>query len=294
MHIRSLLTATALPCCVFLAFAATATATLNAQTSMENEMPKILVVQREFLKPGRIGSNHERTEKLFVQAMTAARSASYYFALDSMSGPSRSLFLSGYDSLAAWEKQNKADDKNATLTAALDHASLVDGEQQSGYEQGVFAYRDDLSLHPGPLTGIRYIELTLFEVKPGHEHEFEELEKMYENYMKNMPNQNWVTLQAIYGVTEGSRYLVMTSYKELGDADQSFKDSGAFMKSSSAADKKRMAEIESSSLISEQTNLFEINPKISYPPPSWIKAEPDFWKPKAGSQAKSAAAASAP
>jgi len=278
MNIRSLLAATALPCSLCLAFSATAT--LNAQTSMENEMPKVLVIQREFLKPGRTGSNHEKTEKHFVQAMTAAKSTSYYFALDSMSGPSRSLFLSGYASLAAWENENKSDEKNATLTAALDHADLLDGEQQSSYDQGVFAYREDLSLHPGSLTGIRYVEATLFEVKPGHEHELEEIEKMYDSYMKNLPNQNWVTFQAIYGVTEGSRYLVMTNYKNLADADQSFMDSGAFMKSMSAADKKHMAELESNCLISEQTNLFEINPKISYPPPGWIKAEPGFWKPK--------------
>ena len=28
-------------------------------------------------------------------------------------------------------------------------------------------------------------------------------------------------------------------------------------------------------------NLFQISPKMSYPPESWVKAEPDFWKPKA-------------
>jgi hypothetical protein len=281
MNIRSLLAAIALPCSLCLAFSTTATPTLNAQVVMEGEMPKVLVINREFLKPGRTGSNHEKTEKLFVQAMTAAKATSYYFAMDSMSGPSRSLFLTGYASLAGWEADSKSVEKNTTLEAALDHAGLVDGEQQSGYDQGVFAYRDDLSLHTGPLTGIRYVEVTLFEVKPGHEHELEEMEKMYEGYMKNLPNQNWATFQAIYGVTQGSVYLVMTNYKSLADADQSFKDSGAFMKSLSAGEKKRMDELDSSCLISEQTNLFEINPKISYPPPSWIKAEPGFWKPKA-------------
>ncbi len=294
MKIRSVFAATALPWCACLAFSATATPTLSAQTSMEGGIPKVLVVNREFLKPGHTGSNHEKTEKLFVQAMAAAKSTSYYFAVDSMSGPSRSLFLSGYDSLAAWEKDNKSVDKNPTLAAALDHAGLLDGEQQSSYDQGVFAYRDDLSLHPGPLTGIRYLEVTLFEVKPGHEQEFEEIEKMYDGYMKNLPNQNWITFQMIYGVTEGSRYLVMTNYKSLADADQSFKDAGAFMKSLSAKDQKRITEVESSSLISEQTNLFAISPKISYPPPSWIKAEPDFWKPKASAPAARPAAAPTP
>jgi len=41
-----------------------------------------------------------------------------------------------------------------------------------------------------------------------------------------------------------------------------------------------VAALESSCLESQQTNLFQISPKMSYPPESWVKAEPDFWKPK--------------
>ena len=26
--------------------------------------------------------------------------------------------------------------------------------------------------------------------------------------------------------------------------------------------------------------LIAFNPKMSYPPPEWIKSDPDFWKPK--------------
>ena len=36
-----------------------------------------------------------------------------------------------------------------------------------------------------------------------------------------------------------------------------------------------------------QTNLFEFSPKMSYPDPEWIKADP-FWKPKAAAPAKAA------
>src|SRR6185369_13027423 len=35
--------------------------------------PKVLVIQREYLKPGRGGSVHERSESAFVRAMTAAK-----------------------------------------------------------------------------------------------------------------------------------------------------------------------------------------------------------------------------
>jgi len=32
---------------------------------------------------------------------------------------------------------------------------------------------------------------------------------------------------------------------------------------------------------SSQTNLFAFNPRMSYPADEWVKADPEFWKPKA-------------
>ena len=60
--------------------------------------PKVLTVIREVVKPGKGGLAHERTESAFVKAMAAAKSKDYYFALDAITGPSRTLFFSGSDS----------------------------------------------------------------------------------------------------------------------------------------------------------------------------------------------------
>jgi hypothetical protein len=51
---------------------------------------------------------------------------------------------------------------------------------------------------------------------------------------------------------------------------------------------KKVRELTDSSIESQQTNLFEFNPKMSYPPDEWIKADP-FWKPKAAAAAPAAA-----
>src|ERR1700733_15744631 len=91
--------------------------------------PKVLVIQREMLKPGRAGATHLKTESAFVQAMTAAKWPTHYFGAESLSGLSRALFFIGYPSFAAWEKDKQDTAKNATLSAAFDHAALVDGEQ---------------------------------------------------------------------------------------------------------------------------------------------------------------------
>src|SRR5580704_7046466 len=108
--------------------------------------PKVLVIQRELLKPGRAGNTHLKTESAFVQAMTAAKWPTHYFAAESQSGVSRAIFLLGYPSFAAWEKDNADQAKNATLTAAFDRASLADGEQLTEFSTGVYVYRDEMSL----------------------------------------------------------------------------------------------------------------------------------------------------
>jgi hypothetical protein len=65
---------------------------------------EVLTVTREFLKPGKSGTLHDKTESAFVAAMRDAKWPSYYFGLDSLSGKVRSIFLTGYDSFDAWER----------------------------------------------------------------------------------------------------------------------------------------------------------------------------------------------
>src|SRR5664279_4559346 len=78
--------------------------------------PKVLVITREYTKPGKSGTQHEKTESAFVQAMTRAKWPTHYLTVESLSGPSRALFLTGYDSFAAWEKDTLATQKNPTLS----------------------------------------------------------------------------------------------------------------------------------------------------------------------------------
>jgi hypothetical protein len=42
---------------------------------------------------------------------------------------------------------------------------------------------------------------------------------------------------------------------------------------------KKLDELEAACVESRQTNLFVIDPKMSYPPEAWVKADPDFWMP---------------
>jgi len=245
--------------------------------------PKVLVIQREMLKPGRAGNTHLKTESAFVQAMTAAKWPTHYLAAESQSGVSRAIFILGYPSFAAWEKDTADQAKNATLTAAFDHASLVDGEQLTEFSTGVYVYREEMSLRANvDIPHMRYFEISRFKVRPGHEKDWNDLVKMYKDaFEKAVPNAHWAVFESMYGDQNGGLYLVFNPMRSLAEADASMGDSKKFEAAMGEDGMKKLSELTAACIESSQTNLFQFNPKMSYPQEEWIKADPGFWKPAA-------------
>ena len=259
--------------------------TVSAQEKQDQSMgpPKVLVIVREYVKPGKAGSLHEKTESAFVQAMTTAKWPTHYFAAASLSGQSRTLFFTGYDSFEAWEKDNLATQGNATLSAALDSAAVADGDLLTTYDSSVLAYREDLSLRVAntDIAHMRYFEISRFVVRPGHAKEWETLVKMYTSgYEKAVPDAHWAVFQSVYGMDNGGVYLVFSPLKSLSETDRGFADSKKFEAAMGESDMKKLGELEASCVESSQTNVFMFNPKMSYAPDTWIKADPTFWSTK--------------
>src|ERR1700753_3801975 len=107
-------------------FGANAPTTLG-QDSAADGPPKILVIQREFLKPGKDGAVHVKSESAFIHALANAKASPRYIAMTSLSGQPRALFFAGFPSLSVWEEEAKSLRNDAALSAALDRASLADG-----------------------------------------------------------------------------------------------------------------------------------------------------------------------
>jgi len=271
--------------CLLLCGVGAVPAVLHAQDDGSNGPPKVLVIQREFTKPGRGGALHEKTEASYIHALAAAGAKPRYVAMVSLSGPSRALFFSGYPSFAAWEEENKSVENDTTLTAALERANAADGDLLSESSSSVWVRRDDMSLNSGNLLGVRYMEIRQFVIRPGHAREWDELVKMVIEGYREIPEANWSTFELQYGAL-GHGFLVITRLKSLADADQMLGTDGGFAKAMGEERLKKLAALESSSIESVQDNLFQISPKMSYPPEAWIKAEPAFWKPKERSVGK--------
>jgi hypothetical protein len=245
-------------------------------------VPKVLQITREFVKPGKAGMVHDKAESTFVEAMTRAKWPTHYLGMTSLSGKQRALFLTWYESFEAWEKDADAVQKNTILAAALDRAGMADGELLESEDQGVFAFREEMSLRPRPdLSQMRYLEVTVFHVRPGKDKEWSEVVKMAKaGYEKAVPGAHWGLFEELYG-GDGGTYLLLSSHKSLAEIDQAFAEGKQFEAAMGEDGMKKLNELYAASVESSQQQLFAFNPHMSYVQDEWIKADPEFWKPKA-------------
>jgi hypothetical protein len=253
-----------------------------AQESGTVAPPKVLVLYREYLKPGKQGSSHQKTESLFVQAATKAKWPQHYFAVDSVSGRPRSLFLYPYDSFDAWEKDGQASQKNAALAAANDRAEIADGDLLSETDSTVLSYLPEQSLDAdGSIAKLRYFEISLYQVRSGHRHEWDELVKLVLAAYKKVPDSHWAMYEVAYGQQPNTTYVIFHALKSASEIDSFPEQDKAFVAAMGEDGMKKLGELESAAVEARQTNLFRFNPAMSYPPDAWVKEDPDFWKPKA-------------
>jgi hypothetical protein len=243
--------------------------------------PPVLRIDREFLKPGKSGSTHDRSESAFVKAMRNAKSPEYYIAMDSMSGKHRALYFTGYDSFAEWEKDALDDQKNAAFSAAIDRAEVADGDLLDSSDQSSWVYRPDQSLNQtGGLVGIRYFEIEVFQIKPGHEAEWDEAVKLVKAAYATVPDAHWAMYQNVFG-REQPAYLVIIPRKSMSEVDAGFQQGAKFMAAMGADGMKKLSDLSAAAIASSETNIFAINPRQSYMMDDLTKADPDFWRPKA-------------
>jgi hypothetical protein len=268
---------------------------MAAQSAPDGAMgpPPVLVIQREDVKPGRSGAVHEKSESAFVAAMTAAKWPTHYLAAASLSGKPRVLFLVGYPSFEAMEKDNHAMAKDEVLSAKIDKATMNDGDLLDTYTQSVYTFEPDLSLHTRDVVHDKYFEISKYVIKPGHRAEFIELSKMYNAGFANMANENWAVYSSYYGEDNGGVYLAFSAMKSLAEDDASMGDPKKFSDAVGSEKMKKIRELTASCIESVETNLFEFNPKMSYAADEWIKADP-FWKPKTALAMKKPAAPATP
>ena len=252
------------------------------QTPPAVSAPKYMQVIVEYTKPGKGGMAHDKTESAFVQAAAKANFPIHYIAFNAMSGKPRALFISHFDSFEAMQTASKVFETNAE---EFDRINEADGELLESINQLFFKYVPEMSFHPhGPNPHARYMEARIVHVRPGHGKEFEDLVKVWIAANDRAGSSNhWGAYRIEYGEQIGS-YVFLTADESMADIDKSFAEEPKFTAILSEADRRDARELRSEAIDSDRYELYSVNPAQSYPPDEWVKADPDFWMPKAAAK----------
>lgn len=264
-----------------LAVAGLAPAMAQDASSDASSMPKVLHITREFIKPGKSGSMHDKSETAFVQAAEHAKYQTHYFAVNSMSGDSRALYVFGFDSFAAVQKDVEATAANETLATAYDRAEVADGDLLSAIDDSYWVYNSEQSYHahrdPGHL---RYLEISAYYAKPGHDADWAQIVKMVqETEDKIGSSAHWAMYDLAYG-GEGDTHLVLTGRHGLDEIDMGFAEGKKFDEAMGEDGMKKFQELIAGTIVRSSHHLYAVNPRQSYPDETWVKDDPSFWRPK--------------
>lgn len=258
------------------------TSVVLAQEPAPMGPPKILQIYREEVKPGKVAA-HEKVEAGWPRAFAAAKWPTHYLGMVSLTGPNEAWFVTGFDSLAAWEKDQRDAQKNVALQTNLDRLSAQDGELLSGLRSLTAAYRSDLSYRAEGVTigTMRYFYVTTYRIRPGHENDFIEATKLVRaaHEKANVP-EHWAVFEVMSGMP-GPTYLIFQPLKSLAEVDGFPQTHGqAFRDAIGDEGRKKLADLASAATISREVNILAFNPKMSYVSKETASADPEFWTPK--------------
>ncbi|HEX5235491.1 MAG TPA: hypothetical protein VFW25_09185 [Silvibacterium sp.] len=266
-------------CCLFAScsFTAAPTASAQDQSARQSQPPNVLEVIVEYVKPGQAGTPHQKTEGAFAQAMRDAKWQSRYIGMTALTGRLRSVFFVPYNSFADWQKDTDAQQSNTTLAAALDSATVADGALLEGVQTSALHFRADMSLRPGAAPGTHFFEATIFHIRSGHEKDWDTVVKMYKDaFEKNVPDAHWDMFEQMYG-TGGGIFVLLTPMRSLDEVDNNMMNDKKIADALGPDQMGKMRDLASATADIEQSNLLAIDPKMSYPPDSWVQSDAQFW-----------------
>jgi hypothetical protein len=253
------------------------------------DFPKVLRIDREEIKQGKEAA-HEKLETQYARVISKAKFVPY-LALTAETGPNEVWFVEGHDSYASIENMMQLTDKEP-LRSQLEILDTQDGEFKVNSHSMVAVLQPDLSFPatpiPGGLSKVRYFEVIVQRLRVGYDPEWRELmgiEKAgYSKVARALP-------EAVYTVTwgapSGTRLLVipMVSPKSFDPIPGETTFAQAIGTEMGARRRKLRSEI----LMSEEANLFSVNPRMSNPSKETVDGDPAFWAPKPAAAKKTGA-----
>jgi hypothetical protein len=263
-----------------------------AQQPTNTQPPKVLRIFREDVKASR-NDAHAELEAGYVRALQKANWPVYGLGMTSMAGPNDAWFLTGYPSFEAMENDDRNIEKNPELVKEFARLDAADAEFRTN-QRGILALlREDLSYNAATdLAQVRYFEVITLRARPGHDGEVVEAARIIRaaNEKANRGN-HYSVYQVMSGLADGT-YLVFIPLKSLKDLDDFMKPESRKAMAAAFGEEngKKLDKLFSDGVLSSESSLYAISPKMSYVSKEFAAANPAFWSPKEMVMAKTSAA----
>jgi len=262
--------------------------------ALPTSQPKFLHIIREELKVGR-GAEHSKWEAGWPAAFEKSKSPNTYIALVAVTGTNETWYVSPYASQAAFGEGAARDDADAVLTAELERLQRGDAEYVEGVKALQAVARPELSHGAFPdIAMMRFWEIGTFQVKPGHDEEFEAAVKAYAAAAdRSAPNATWRTYQVVAGAPDGT-YLFFSSVKSYGDFDKAKEEGDATFKGLNSDERGAMQKLFDNGMVTSWSNRFRLDPVQSYVSMETRQKDAAFWMPKPAAKTPAKAPAKKP
>jgi hypothetical protein len=257
--------------------------------------PNILNIQTDNIKPYE-DAPYDKFASESAALSQQLKDPTHVLGMEALTGSPRAIYLSGYDSFEALQKNEEWLLGDAATDAKLDALDVRQALYVSEVHYTIWHYRPDLSnnVAGADIPHSRYWEVIIFHMRSGHNEQFKELTKLYQDAnLKIGQNIPWATYEGLMGVTDAYLLLVpMTSLKDQDTGLAHAKDFGAALGDEGRG---QMNKLSAESVASVEDNIWMVIPEWSYVEKSWIEADPQYWAPEpAAKPAPKPAAGAAP
>ena len=242
--------------------------------------PNILNIQMDNIKPYEDGP-YDKLASEYAALSQQLKDPTHVLGMEALTGPPRAIYLSGFDSFEALQKNEEWLLGDAATDAKLDALDAREAPYVSEVHYTIWHYRPDLSnnVAGADIPHSHYWEVIIFHMRSGHNEQFEELTKLYRDAnLKIGQNIPWATYEGLMGVTDA--YLVLVPMTSLKDQDTGLAHEKDFGAALGDEGKGQMNKLSEESVASVEDNIWMVIPEWSYVEKSWIEADPQYWAPE--------------
>jgi hypothetical protein len=198
-----------------------------------------------------------------------------------MSGPNEVWFVEAFPSFemsAEWE----AESEKEPLKSAFEEADAADGALRERSNSMWAVYRPKLSYRPDKMDvgKTRFVRVFTYHVRPGHIADFlAEAPDVIRAYDRSNADRVFLCYEVKAGAPAGT-FLFLESLTSLKTLDAGDEMNQAFASAMGAEGLKHLNDLDAAAVASEEANLFEVSPKMSYVSKATEDEDPAFWRPK--------------